>query len=74
MKVTEKVRALLRSVKPAVRRRYATAHGSPDFDPRGLLLDKLISAYVVFHQIIGSFENVSLSKAREKIIRRDLLN
>jgi len=57
MKVTEKVRALLRSVKPAVRRRYATAHGSPDFDPRGLLLDKLISAYVVFHQIIESFEN-----------------
>lgn len=40
MKVTEKVGALLRSVKPAVRR-YATAHGSRDFDPRGLLYDKL---------------------------------
>jgi len=68
MKVTEKVRALLRSVKPAVRR-YATAHGSRDFDPRGLLHDKLVSVYVVLHQIVDNpFENVFLSKIRKKVI------
>lgn len=75
MKVTEKVRALLRSVKPAVRRRYATAHGSRDFDPRGLSHDKLISAYVVFHQIVESFGNVfSPEDSGESDIHRAILN
>lgn len=35
MKVTEKVGALLRSVKPAVRRDYASVRGWRDLDPRG---------------------------------------
>lgn len=74
MKVTEKVGALLRSVKPAVRR-YATARGSRDFDPRGLLCTTNLECRVDGYSIDSRLRFLSFEDSRgEKVMHGDPFN